>query len=163
MFLNEISSKFLLAYEAWHNYCEENNIDDPWMLLNNFREKTHKHWKDKNDVWHIEIHSENDLSDEQKKEYDKLIKYRNQYMCEREIWEGKYILENFGYDVLSKFAQTHSQSKTALPSDKAFFDWMAQVHPCEGADGQCTFACPIFYSCALKDYGVYQNEVKVIK
>lgn len=163
MVLSETGSKFFVTHEAWYDYCQENNIKDPWVLMRTCEDKVNKHWQEINDkghtVWYAEIHSKDEWPAEILEEYNKLKNYRDQYMCDREIWEGEYILKNFGYDVLIKFAQTHSQGETAPSYDKAFHEWFAKVYPCEGAEKQCSFACPVFNNCPYRDQGIYRNDV----
>lgn len=163
MVLSETGSKFFITHEAWHDYCEENKIADPWVLIRECESKINKHWKeiDKNGhtIWHMEIYSKDEWPEDLREEYNKLVKYRDQYMCDREVWEGEYMLKNFGYDLLTKFAQTHSRGETASQQDRAFYEWYEQVHPCEGADKQCNFACPVFNNCPYRDQGVYRNNV----
>ena len=154
MVLSEQGTKLLLAHEAWKKYCEQENIEDPWQLMEQCEEKINKHWTEIDEnghtIWHYETHSFDEWPKELQEEYNHLKKYRNQYMITREIWEGDYIFKNFDYDTLTFFAQTHG------PEETAFWQWYAQLHPCESADGQCLFSCPIFQTCALKTQGQFE-------
>ena len=69
-------------------------------------------------------------------------KYRDEYITMRELWVGRYLLKNFGYDALSIFAQAHSQ-------ERALQEWFAQIKPCEGAEGQCSMNCSNWAVCAF--------------
>ena len=146
--LSETGSKLFWAHEAWHDHCLKNNIANPWKLMRECEDKVNKHWKEVNEkghtIWYAEIRSKDEWPEEILNEYKKLEAYRDQYMCDREIWEGQYILENYGYDTLITFAQTHRQDETAPPYDRAFHEWFKHVKPCEGADGQCHIACELF-------------------
>ena len=161
--LTEDGSNIFWAHEAWHDYCSDHNIKDPWVLMRKCENKINKTWKEINDkgheITHIDFHPKNEWPADILKEYQELEKYRDQYMCDREIWEGKYILKNFGYNTLIKFAQTHSKSKTASKSDKAFNDWFAKIYPCEGKERQCNFACPVFNNCPYHEQGIYRSGV----
>lgn len=153
--LTEKGSQIFKAHEAWQEYCRNNKIKDPWVLLQNCENKVNRHWQEFDEkghlIWHADIYSKDEWPKDVLEEYNNLEKYRDQYMIDREVWTGQYILKNFGYDTLKTFAQTHCRTKTALDSDKAFNKWFAQIRPCDGAEGQCNFSCPIFYSCAVKD------------
>lgn len=161
--LNEDSSKIFWAHEAWQNYCIKNKIQDPFKLIRDIEDEYH-HYKEIFDEKGHHKGTEitiDDPTEEQQKRLKKAKEYRDSYMISREIWKGKYIFKNFGYNILSKFAQTHSLSETAPSYDKAFHQWHRTIHPCDGADGQCSFACPIFYNCALRDQGAQHPGVEV--
>lgn len=151
MTLSENGSKIFSAQMAWQDYCYKHHIEDPWKLLRNCENKINKHWSEIDEhghtIWKAQIYNINEWPQDIQNEYNKLIEYRDQYMCDREIWEGKYILKNFGYDVLSIFAQAHSQEETALKCDRAFWDWFAHINSCEGANGQCAIFCEHIGNC----------------
>ena len=126
------------ADDLWHDYCNIYGIEDPWELINKIKnEYTHK-TVDKY-TWSIEYGQPNE---DQIKRLKEAEKYRDQYIENREIWKANYIFKNFGYDALISFAQTHPFEKTALSRS------VEQVYPCEGAYGQCNFACPVFHNCS---------------
>ena len=139
---------FFQVDHAWQQHCIDQNIKDPWVLMNQCENKVNKHWKeidDKgNEVWCIDFHLKEEWPPELLEEYNQLKLYRDQYLCDREIWEGEYILENFGYDALIEFAQMHRLSETAPAYNRAFHEWYHNVRPCEGKEGQCNLLCLMF-------------------
>ena len=156
-------AKIFAAHEAWQDYCIKTHTEDPWKLMRDCENQINKSWDEINEkghkITHIEFHSKDEWPENLRKKYNDLKKYRDSYMISREIWEGKYILKNFGYNVLTKFAQTHSSSETAPSYDKAFHEWFKKVYPCEGVEKQCNFACPVFNNCPYRDQGIYRNDV----
>lgn len=98
-------------------------------------------------------------NEDQKRRLKECHQYRDEYMAEREKWVGNYLFKNFGYNALTNFAQTHSQEKTASSYDRAFYDWLKKLYPCEGADKQCNFACPVFNNCPYQEQGIYRSGV----
>lgn len=153
-------AKIFHTHEAWHNHCAENKIKDPFKLIRDIENEYH-HYK--------ELYDENghhrgtqiiidDPTKEQQERLKRAKEYRENYMISREIWEGKYIFKNFGYNVLSKFAQQHQQGETAPSYDKAFHEWYKTVYPCESAEKQCAFSCPVFHNCPYREQGVYRND-----
>ena len=158
--LTEQGSNTFWAYDAWKMHCVKEHIQDPWKLEEKIRNEFTHHYKTIDekgyDVWHIDY---DEPTEDQKERLKKAHEYRDEYMAEREKWVGNYLFENFGYNTLSKFAQTHVQGKTAPSYDRAFNNWYAKVYPCEGADKQCNFACPVFNSCPYQEQGIYRNDV----
>lgn len=158
--LSEQGSRTFWAYDKWHDYCQKNNIADPWKMEEKIKDEytyTYK-TKDENgyDVWHIDW---DEPTDDQKHRLKECHQYRDEYMAEREKWVGNYLFKNFGYNVLINFTQTHSQEKTAPLYDRAFYDWLKKLYPCEGADKQCNFACPVFNNCPHQEQDIYYNGV----
>lgn len=76
--------------------------------------------------------------------YKTFKQYKKIYTATKNLWVGNYLLQNFGYDVLSNFAQTHS-------SDEALLTWFNAVHPCDGFNGRCSIFCSIFGTCDFKE------------
>ena len=149
MVLSKSGSQTFIAYEAWHEYCKNNNIKDPWQFEREI-EKEYTHYGEKiiNGVkaWTINYDNPNE---DQRKRLAECHKYRDKYMDDREIWVGNYILKNFGYDALIIFAQTHGQEETA------FQKWFEQIEPCDGQEAQCSMFCLKFLECP------YRNEVEI--
>lgn len=131
------------AQEAWRKYCLKNNIKDPWILIEQCQSK-------------IDEYSKRDCPRELFDRYYELQTYKDKYIYDRDVWQGKYILKNFGYNAFSKFAQTHPFSKDALPKE-----WEQDVYPCDGAEGQCSFVCPVFYNCPYQQLA-FKNLEKSI-
>lgn len=136
--LNDLTTYVLEAEEAWHDYCMIYDIENPWQKIREIQKEIN------NQSYNIRI--DNDYQEQLKQA--KI--YRDQYMCNREIWKGVYIFKNFGYDALIKFAQLHSKDETALSCDVAFWRWFEQINPCDGAEGQCSFECINFNNCYKK-------------
>lgn len=148
MTLTENGSKIFWVHEAWQEHCIENNIVDPWVWMRQCEDKINKHWKEIDEkghiVWHAEIHSKDEWPEELLKEYNQAEEYRSKYMIDREIWEGKYILEEYDYALLEYFYKMHN---TDEPYDVAFRKWFETVKPCESQEGQCSLFCPQFNNC----------------
>ena len=83
-----------------------------------------------------------DFTEEEQERYNQLSSEINKFLSNKEIWVGNYLLQNFGYDDLIKFAQTHLTDKTA------FQKWLGQIYPCQGLNNDCNMFCPIFNSCS---------------
>ena len=67
-----------------------------------------------------------------KEERDKYIELRNGFICEK-------ILEEFGYEAFVE--ECYFQHREDL----------LQIHfPCESADSQCNFFCPIYHDCRIR-------------
>lgn len=149
MVLSKSGSQTFIAYEAWHKYCKDNNIKDPWQLEREIEKEYTQYGEETiNGVtaWTIKW---DDPTAEQKQRLAECHRYRDKYMEDREIWVGNYILKNFGYDALIIFAQTHSFKETA------FQKWFTQIEPCAGIEGQCNIFCHKFLSCP------YRKEVEI--
>jgi len=146
--LSETGSKIFWAHDAWHEHCEEEGIADPWQLMRECSDKVNKHWvetdKKGRTTWYAETKSKDEWPKEILEEYKKLEAYRDEYMCDREIWEGQYILKEYGYETLLAFARNHGHNQEY---DLAFWDWFITVLPCEGYTGQCSFDCPVIGNC----------------
>lgn len=148
MTLTENGSKIFLTHEAWQEYCAENNIVDPWTWMRQCEDKINKHWVETNDkghtIWHYESHSQDEWPEELLKEYNQAKEYRSEYMTMREIWEGQYILEEYGYELLENFYKIHN---TDAIWDVKFRKWFDTIEPCRGQERQCNIFCPQFNSC----------------
>lgn len=151
MTLTENGSKIFLTHEAWQEHCAENNIVDPWTWMRQCEDKINKHWVETNNkghtIWHYESHSQDEWPEELLKEYNQAKEYRSKYMVMREIWEGQYILEEYGYELLESFYKTHN---TDAIQDVEFRKWFDTVKPCQGQEGQCNIFCANFIDCAIK-------------
>lgn len=144
MVLSKSGSQTFIAYEAWHKYCKDNNIKDPWHLEREIEKEYTQYGEETIDgitAWTIK---QDDPTIEQKQRLAECHKYRDKYMEDREIWVGNYILKNFGYDALIIFAQAHNNPKTA------FQKWFTQIEPCTGIEGQCNIFCHKFLNCLYK-------------
>jgi len=145
MKLSQNGSQSFFAYEAWREYCLENNIVDPWQLEREIENEYKHSYTTVNDhgntEWHINY---DEPTEEQKQRLKECHKYRNQYIQDREIWVGKYILKNFGYNALTFFAQAQTRKESA------FQDWFAQIEPCEGNEQQCNMFCLKFTECPYR-------------
>lgn len=133
-------ANLFIAYEAWDEYCRENKIKDPFKALEDLRNEYTEYY------YIPESHSTNitisDMTEEQKNREIQLKKYRDEYIQDRELFVGQFILKNYGYNELTKFAQSHfSENSIKLQ------EWFQTVKPCEGKDGQCRMFCPIFRDC----------------
>ena len=159
MIVFENGSKILDAEMAWHHYCLENDIIDPWEWIDACEKQVNKQWETIDDkrhkIFHFDIVPLEEWPNELREEYKLAKTYRDQYMCDREVWKGQYILDNYGYNALIFFAQTHSQEETALKCDKAFWKWFEQVEPCDGQEEQCSMFCLKFLECS------YRNEAEI--
>ena len=149
MTLTENESKIFWVHEAWQDYCVENNIVDPWKWIRQCEDKVNKRWVETTDkgytIWH---YSQGEWPNDIREEYKQAIAYRDQYMIDREIWEGKYILEEYDYALLEHFYKMH---RTDAPYDVAFRKWFETVKPCESQEGQCNIFCPQFTSCEYRE------------
>ena len=128
------------AHEAWDEYCRENKIRDPFKALEDLRNEYTEYY------YIPELHSTNiiisDMTEEQKNREIQLKKERDEYIKDRELFVGQFLLKNYGYNELSSFAQSHHyENSTKLQ------EWFQTVKPCEGKDGQCRMFCPIFFDC----------------
>ena len=139
--LTEQGSRVFYAYDKWHDYCRENNIADPWRLEEKIRDEYTRHYETIDEhgmrIGHIDW---DEPTDDQKRRLKECHDYRDKYMIDREEWVANFLFENFGYDALTNFAQTHLQEKSRI---KIF----GSIKPCEGPQGQCAFDCPIFNNC----------------
>ena len=139
-------SEIFQAYEAWHIHCIKEKIEDPWELIdkinNEFTE--YKDLVNQYNKWiGTEITIKEPVPEQVKRLTDAKI-YRDNYLVMRELWVGNYILENFGYNTLSIFAQQH---KTAQIYDREFWKWFSAIRPCDGLHGQCSIFCQHFSNC----------------
>ena len=142
-------SEIFQAYEAWHIHCIKEGIEDPWELIdkinNEFTE--YKDLVNQCNKWiGTEIKIKEPVPEQVKRLTDAKI-YRDNYLVMRELWVGNYILENFGYNTLSIFAQQHIKSKTAQIYDREFWKWFSTIRPCDGLHGQCSIFCQHFNNC----------------
>lgn len=143
--LSKDGAQIFSAQQAWLDYCEENNIKNPWISLDHlYNEYIHYHHNDDNSTTIII----DDMTDEQKNKEKELKQYRDEYIEMRRLWEGKYILENFGYNTLSIFAEISSAGQSGPPSDFAL--WFNSIHPCDGFNGKCNLFCDNFNNCERK-------------
>ena len=128
------------AHEAWDEYCRENKIRDPFKALEDLRnEYTEYYYIPESHSTNIII---NNMTEEQKNREIQLKKERDEYIKDRELFVGQFLLKNYGYNELSSFAQSHHyENSTKLQ------EWFQTVKPCEGKDGQCRMFCPIFFDC----------------
>ena len=141
MVLSKHGSRTFLAYDAWHQHCAKEKIKDPWEWEQEI-ESEYKHYKEENIDGSIVYTIECELpTEDQKQRLLECHKYRDQYMIDRELWVGKYILKNFGYNELTIFAQAQCKEGSA------FQEWFAHIRPCDGADEQCSFDCAHFSEC----------------
>ena len=146
--ISGVGAKIFDAHEAWEIYRAKNKIENPFLSLLDLYSKVNpsKTEYDENNYPYtsISFHGYDEWSDEDKKEYDRIVNYRKQYMIDRDIWEGKYLLDNYGYNVLSIFAQDHSK-------ESAFQEWFSTIRPCDGNKGSCSIYCEYFNNCNLKE------------
>ena len=140
------------AHEKWHEYCINNNKPDPWKLIRDLEnEYIIRTYNDKE--WRIEMKEPNV---EQKAKMEDLLKYRDEYMCERDVWEGQYIFDNYGYEQVKKYVDLHTRYTENEPYSIAVRQWFNNLRPCEGKNGQCSFVCPVFQTCPYKEQGIYK-------
>lgn len=134
------------AHEAWDRYCIQNKIKDPFKALEDLRnEYTEYHHYPEKGLFSGEIII-HDMTEEQKIREIQLKKERDEYIKDRELFVGQFLLKHYGYNELSNFAQSHpSESSIKLR------EWFQTVKPCEGRDGQCQIFCPIFQECNNKN------------
>ena len=147
------------AIDAWNEYVKKNGIKNPWKLFEEFRDKIGMKWKEevtKNGITisYKTVCGRNEWDDDVKKEYDELLEYRDQYLIDKEIWMGEYILKMFGYEKLKEFAAQH---KSKEKYDMKFHEWMATIYPCEGKERQCNMNCPVFNKCPYEEQGIYRS------
>ena len=127
------------AHNAWDIYCIKNNIKDPFKALEDLRNEYTEYYWYPNGNGEIKIHN---MSEEQKIREIQLKKERDEYIKDRELFVGQFLLKKYGYSELSNFAQSHpSENSIKLQ------EWFKTVKPCEGKDGQCQIFCPIFGNC----------------
>lgn len=128
------------AYGAWNKYCKKNKIKDPFIALEDLRNEYTEYY------YHPELHSTNivisNMTEEQKNREIQLKKERDEYLKDRDLFVGQFILENYGYNELTKFVQNHHYE-----SSSKLQEWFQTVRPCEGKYGQCRMFCPIFSDC----------------
>ena len=132
------------AHEAWERYCIKNKIRDPFKALEDLRNEYTEYY------FHPDSHSTdiiiNDMTEEQKNREIQLKKERDEYLKDRELFVGQFLLNHYGYNELSNFAQSHPPE-----SSIKLREWFQTVKPCEGRDGQCQIFCPIFQECNNKN------------
>lgn len=141
------------AHEAWHQYCADVGRADPWTLIRDLEnEYIIRTYNDKE--WHIEM---NEPNDEQKAKMKDLLKYRDEYMCERDVWQGQYIFDNYGYAQAKKYVDLNTRYTENEPYSIAVRQWFNNLRPCEGKEGQCSFVCPVFNTCPYQEQGIYKQ------
>ena len=159
MILTENGSKIFFVHEAWQEHCIENNIVDPWEWMRQCEDKINKHWVETDDkghtIWHYKNYSLDEWPEELLKEYNQARDYRFKYITMRELWEGQYILEKYGYELLESFYKTHD---TDAIYDIEFRKWFSTVKPCQGQEGQCNIFCSQFNDCKFKEKFVPPKE-----
>ena len=89
----------------------------------------------------------NEPNDEQKAKMKDLLKYRDEYMCERDVWQGQYIFDNYGYEQAKKYVDLNTRYTENKPYSIATLQWFNNLRPCDGKERQCSFICPSFYNC----------------
>lgn len=140
------------AHEAWQQYCADVGRADPWVLIRNLEDEyTIRTYNDKE--WRIEM---NEPNDKQKARMKDLLKYRDDYMCERDVWEGQYIFDNYGYAQAEKYVNLNTRFTENEPYSIAIRQWFNNLRPCASAEGQCAFSCPVFQTCPYKAQGIYK-------
>ena len=128
------------AHEAWDRYCIKNKIKDPFKALEDLRDEyIESYYYPESHTTEIII---NDMTEEQKNREIQLKKERDEYIKDKELFVGQFLLKNYGYSELSIFAQSHHYEFSSKLQE-----WFATVKPCEGKDGQCQMFCPIFSDC----------------
>jgi hypothetical protein len=140
------------AHEAWHEYCINNNKPDPWKLIRDL-ENEYTIYTHNDKEWRIEMNEPNDI---QKARMEDLLKYRDEYMCERDVWQGQYIFDNYGYAQAEKYVDLHTRYTENEPYSIAVRQWFDNLRPCVGAERQCAFSCPVFQTCPYKAQGIYK-------
>ncbi len=134
------------AHEAWDRYCIQNKIKDPFKALEDLRnEYTEYHHYPEKGLFSGEIII-HDMTEEQKNREIQLKKERDEYIKDRELFVGQFLLKNYGYSELSNFAQSHPSEYSSKLQE-----WFQTVKPCEGKGGQCQIFCPIFQECNNKN------------
>ncbi len=130
------------AHNAWRVHCIENDIRDPFQALDDLRNEYIEYCPHpEKGLFSADIIF-HDMTEEQKIREIQLKKERDEYIKDRELFLGQFLLKNYGYSELSNFAQEH-------PSEYSIKlqEWFKNVKPCEGKDGQCEIFCPIFDEC----------------
>lgn len=128
------------AHKAWDRYCRENKIKDPFKALEDLRnEYTEYHFHPESYKTDIII---NNMTEEQKNREIELKKECDEYLKDRDLFVGQFLLKNYGYNELSNFAQSHHYEFSSKLQE-----WFQTVTPCEGKNGQCLIFCPNFYNC----------------
>lgn len=142
------------AHEAWRQYCEDVGRADPWKLIRDLEDEYIIHiYNDKE--WYVKM---NEPNDEQKARMKDLLKYRDEYMCERDVWEGQYIFDNYGYAQAEKYVNLHTRYTENEPYSIAVRQWFNNLRPCASTEGQCAFSCPVFQTCPYKAQEVYKQK-----
>lgn len=136
--LSEFGSHNWIAHREWDQFIINNRIRNPFKALDDLRSEYITYVPHSDGSTDIFI---DDMTEEQKARETELKKERDEFIVKRDIWVGNYLLKNFGYDDLTKFAQTQSQGETA------FQKWFGQIRPCQGLNGTCNMFCPIFNNC----------------
>lgn len=131
------------AHEAWQEHCAQIGKKDPWKLIKDLENEYTNHIHDGKE-WRIEI---NDPNEEQKSRMKELIKYRDSYMCERNVWQGQYIFDNYGYEQAEKYVNLNTKYTENEPYSIAVRQWFNNLRPCDSIEGQCNFICPYFENC----------------
>ena len=134
-----LDGKYWNAHIAWICHCRNNNLPDPFEALENLRAEYTEYKELSPGRTQVIIH---DMTEEQKNRQKELEKYRNEYISERELFTGQFLLNNYGYNDLINFAQAQD------PYHRKLIEWLNTIGPCEGKDGQCSFFCPIFNQCS---------------
>ena len=132
------------AHTAWDRYCIKNKIKDPFKALEDLRNEYVEYY------FHPDLHSTNiiinNMTEKQKNRKIQLEKERDEYIKNRELFVGQFLLSHYGYNELSSFIQSHpSEYNIKLQ------EWFQTVKPCEGKDGQCQIFCPVFQECNNKN------------
>lgn len=140
------------ANEMWHEYCINNNKPDPWKLIRDLEDEyTIYTYNDKE--WCIEM---NEPNDEQKARMEDLLKYRDKYMCDRDVWQAQYIFDIYGYEQVKRYVDLHTRYTENEPYSIAVRQWFNNLRPCESIEGQCAFSCSVFQTCPYKAQEVYK-------
>ena len=126
------------AHIAWICYCNEHDLEDPFILLEDLRAEYVEREEVSPGKMMITIHDKSEELEIREKE---LEKYRDEYIQDRELFTGQFLLKNYGYNDLINFAQAQD------PYHRKLNEWLKTVGPCQGKDGQCSFFCPIFNQC----------------
>ena len=126
------------AHIAWLAHCVENNILDPFEALQDLWNEHVDISRDRKGITTIIV---NDMTEEQKIRQKELEEYRDKFIQERDLFTGQFILNKYGYNALTFFAQAHHSD------DSIFQEWYRTIKPCEGAGHSCDLFCPIFTEC----------------
>lgn len=133
-------ANLFVAHTAWDRYCIENKIKDPFKALEDLQNEYTEYY------YIPESHSTKiivkDMTEEQKIREIQLKKERDEYIEDRELFVGQFVLNYYGYNELFSFVQSH-------PSEYSIKlrEWFQTVKPCEGRDNQCQIFCPNFNNC----------------